>query len=223
MRPPPPPRLAVILARDADEALVFRRGPAAWFQLIRWDTRHDKFDDGAWIRGRIYPEDCDLSPDGRLLVYKVHRGNRAGTSYTDCWTGISRPPWLTALALWPMGTTYGGGGRFTGPRALTLRVGDALRYHHDHPPPRQLKIRAGPAPVHAFNGKPGVDWRGHDRRGRPLYAAGGRLFEALDDAFDDARWHPDPRRDRLLADFNGRTPDPRPAPDWARRPLSSDR
>jgi hypothetical protein len=74
MMPAPPPRLFVIFANAANEAVIFRRGPAQWYHLIRWDTRNDEFHPGAWIRGRIYPERCDLSPDGELLLYFVHQG-----------------------------------------------------------------------------------------------------------------------------------------------------
>jgi len=205
------PRLAVIMAAAAHEAVIFRRGPSAWFQLIRWDTLHDRFDDGAWIRGRIYPEKCDLSPDGRLLVYSVHRGNRFGTSYTDCWTGISRSPWLTALALWPVGTTYGGGGRFAADRRVTLRVCSPGAHHPDHPP-RGLVVDCGNPPVHEVERIPGVDWHGRDQRGRAVHAARGKLLLG-------AVGQPD----RVLADFNGRIPQPIAAPEWARRPLINKR
>src|SRR5574341_590542 len=107
--PLPPPRLFVIPAADADVALIFRRGPSAWYHLTKWDMTHDKFERGAWLRGRIYPEKCDVSPDGALMVYLVHQGRKVATSYTHAWTGVSRIPWLTALGLWPWGTTYGGG------------------------------------------------------------------------------------------------------------------
>jgi len=79
------------------------------------------FTNGAWIKGRIYEDKCDLSPDGKLFVYFVHQGSRAGTEFTDSWTAISRPPWLHALAAWPQGTTYGGGGRFVDNQKLALR------------------------------------------------------------------------------------------------------
>ena len=206
-----PPRLAVIMARTSAEAVVFRRGPSGWFQLIRWDTRHDRVDDGAWIRGRIYPEKCDLSPDGALLVYSVHQGRRAGTGYTDCWTGISRSPWLTALALWPMGTTYGGGGRFDDARRVTLRVCAPAAHHPAHPP-RGLVVANGNPPLHAFNGTRTVDWQGRDQRGRAAFAARGKL-----------RLGTPARPGPVLADFNGRVPQPVPAPDWARRPLTRTR
>lgn len=208
MKPLPPPRLAVIMARDAHEAVIFRRGPSAWFQVIRWDTGHDLFHDGAWIRGRIYPEKCDLSPDGALLVYSVHRSAGLRTPYTDCWTGVSRSPWLTALALWPMGTTYGGGGRFDDARSLTLRVCGVGSHHPDHPP-QGLTVHVGNPPPQDFGAMPGIDWQGRDQRGRQLHAARGKLLLGAVG-----------RAEHVLADFNGREPEPVPAPAWARRPLA---
>ena len=98
--------------------------------------------------GRIDAPRCDLSPDGALLVCKLYQGNRSSTEYTDCWTAISRPAWLHALALWPMGTTYGGGGRFVGDRRVVLRGASTL--HPDHPvDPTRLTVVEGDAPYHA--------------------------------------------------------------------------
>ena len=62
-------QLFVILARRAPVGLIFRRGPADWTQLIRWDTAADRFDDGQWFKGRIYERRCDISPSGDKLVY----------------------------------------------------------------------------------------------------------------------------------------------------------
>ena len=62
-------RLFVIPARDVAKAVIIRRGPSAWHHLIAWDTKRDVFEHGAWFRGRIYPERCDLSPDGELFLY----------------------------------------------------------------------------------------------------------------------------------------------------------
>jgi hypothetical protein len=74
-------RLFVIPARDKPGAIIIRRGPSAWYHLILWETRRknrDLFTNGAWFRGRIYPEKCDLSPDGNLFVYFAFQGSRGG-------------------------------------------------------------------------------------------------------------------------------------------------
>lgn len=198
----PPCRLFVIPARDADVAAIVRRGPSRWTQVLRWDLERDVVEDGAWFKGRIYAERCDLSPDGTLFLYFCHGGaQRPG--YTDAWTAVSRLPWLHALALWPWGTTYGGGGRFLGPRTLALRVGGAPAPHPDHPADG-LEIVEADTPVHASTEEvEGADWTGRDRHGRLLACVEGKVY----------------RDGRLVADLNARRPDPAPPPEWARRPL----
>lgn len=203
------PRLFVIPARDAPVAVVFRRGPSDWYQVIRWRTDDDTFDDGAWFHGRLYESKCDLSPDGELLVVAAFQGSRLGTAYTDSWTAVSRAPWLHALALWPIGTTYGGGGRFTAKRALTLRVGapQLLRTHADHPADG-LEVTAGSPPRHASTGEvPGADWAGRDLAGAVIFARAGRLYRRRGEV------------DVTVCDLNDRRPAPAPPPDWAKEPL----
>src|SRR5688572_9568297 len=108
-RPTPPPRLALLFASHADVAVIFRRGPSKRVEVIRWDTARDTFERGQWFHGRIYERRSDLSPDGALLVYfasKFDRVTRSDRHYTNAWTAVSRPPWLTALALWPKGDCW---------------------------------------------------------------------------------------------------------------------
>jgi hypothetical protein len=158
--------------------------------------------------GRIDGPRCDLSPDGALLVCKLYQGNRSSTEYTDCWTAISRPPWLHALALWPLGTTYGGGGRFVGDRRVVLRGATTL--HPDHPvDPARLNVVEGDAPPHVSNDNvPGAEWAGRDQRDRLVHATDGQLFVRIGS------------RDLALADFRTEVvPAPVPAPAWATRPL----
>lgn len=201
------PRLFVITARDAARAIVIARGPAAWAHLIAWDTEHDTFEHGAWFRGRIYETKCDLSPSGALLVYSAFKGGGSRTSYTDSYTALSRPPWLFALALWPMGTTYGGGGRFVDERRLVTRGTRAA--HPDHAfDAKQLVVANGDAELHRSSGEvDGAYWSGHDHAGRVIYTRGGRVYRRVR------------RRDTELADFRALAPDPQPAPKWATRKL----
>lgn len=109
-------RLYVLLARTAPFGVVFRRGPSKQVLLLRWNTLNDTFQSGQWLKGRIYERRCDLSPTGDLLVYCASK-NRAPI-YS--WTAISRPPFLTALALWPKNDLWGGGGRFVSRTTLEL-------------------------------------------------------------------------------------------------------
>ncbi|MEB1529037.1 hypothetical protein [Xanthomonas sp. WHRI 7945] len=113
---PPATRLYALLAREARTGVIFRRGPSKQVQLIRWDLREDSFEHGQWFKGRIYERRCDLSPSGRLLVYFASK--QQGDFVT--WTALSRPPFFTALALWPKGDCWGGGGMFEDERTLLL-------------------------------------------------------------------------------------------------------
>jgi hypothetical protein len=109
-------RLYVILARDAPVAVVFRRGPSKQVLLISWDLQNDTFAIGQWLKGRIYERRSDLTPRGDLLLYFA--ANHATPDRT--WTAISRPPYLTALALWPKGDAWGGGGLFRDQHRIAL-------------------------------------------------------------------------------------------------------
>ncbi|WP_316202312.1 MULTISPECIES: hypothetical protein [unclassified Bradyrhizobium] len=215
------PRLFVIFAREAHEAVIFRRGPSDWFHIIRWDTKGDKFYPGAWLKGRIYPEKCDLSPDGELLLSFIHKGRGLRTDYTDAWSSISRSPWLHALGLWPQGTTYGGGGRFTDNRSVVLRF-YPVAAHPNHPgtginvsfiaSDTSFARKTDLAPLHRSTQEiSGAEWTGRDQRGRLVYAANGKLMRAGTKT----------QQATCLADFNNLVPDPQPLPFSATVPLGA--
>ncbi len=117
-----PPRLHVLLAREAPQAVVIRRGPSKTVCAIGWDRRTDKFTVGQWMRGRIYERRADLSPDGRHLIYFAMNG-RWKTKVRGSWTAVSRAPCLKALALWAKGDCWHGGGLFTDDRRYWLNDG----------------------------------------------------------------------------------------------------
>lgn len=102
------PRICGILARNKPVAVIFRRGPSKLVQLLKWDLRTDEITAGQWFKGRVYEHRCDLSPDGEYLVYFA--ASQKPPHYS--WTAISKPPFFTALALWPKGDAWGGGGLF---------------------------------------------------------------------------------------------------------------
>ena len=84
---------------------MLRRGPSGWTHVGRWDLRGPAYEPGSWLRGTLYPQRCDLSPDGRYLSYFAlvpHADWAAGPTYL----ALSRLPWLTALAAWGTGGTW---------------------------------------------------------------------------------------------------------------------
>ena len=241
----------VLLAREASTAVILRRGPTQWWHVVEWDTRRDSFVKGQWFRGRLYPGKCDVSPNGKLLVYfgGKFRAYKSG-GYGDTWTAVSRPPYLTALALWPVGGTYGGGGVFLDNRTVTFRCSAPLyegRHHPDHPP-GPLRI------VEPWKAAEPVSRRTHgdmilecetmqpSRRKRmfTLNRADGSpsdQFEAHWADFDQlgrivatvggrvlaaSRKFGEPLRWQVLADFHEERPQRMEAPEWAQRWMLSD-
>ena len=112
----PAARLFVLLARAAPVGIILRRGPSKQVLMIRWDTSSDHFEQGQWFKGRIYERRCDLSPSGEKLIYF------AASFKPPCysWTAISKPPYFTALALWPKGDCWNGGGIFLNEKKILL-------------------------------------------------------------------------------------------------------
>jgi len=147
MRPATPCRLFELLARSAPIGVVLRRGPSAWTQLIRWQTDTDAFEHGQWFRGKVDFHRCDLSPSGERLLYFAtpYKPRSIALGYGETWTALSRAPYFTALALWPMGDTWFGGGLFVDDRMIRLNhPPGALATHPDHPA-RNLTVIAEPS------------------------------------------------------------------------------
>jgi hypothetical protein len=141
-------RLQILLARKASVGVIFRRGPTRWVQLILWDTKNDKFSPGQWFHGHIYVGRSDLSPDGSLLIYFANKFNRKTVSpdseYTYAWTAISKPPYLTALALWPKGDCWHGGGLFEGRKQVFLNHRPESANPHPKHLPKGVRVRPNP-------------------------------------------------------------------------------
>lgn len=111
-----PPRLFGIPASDAPVVAVIRRGPSDWWHVGRWDVdQNPAYEPGAWVRGTVYPQRCDLSPDGRWLCYFTLR-DRADWSAGVTYVAVSRLPWATALVAWGTDGTWTRGLHFVAPR-----------------------------------------------------------------------------------------------------------
>jgi len=145
-------RISALIARKARKAVVFRRGPSRSVLALTWNLADDTLTPGQWFKGRVYERRCDLSPDGELLVYFAGYRGQFRT-----WTAVSRPPYFTALALWPKGDAWGGGGLFPDAHTLDLnhrpatderaRDGDETQLAPDFSLPAGFRVRPwGPHP-----------------------------------------------------------------------------
>lgn len=140
-------RLSVLLAPAAPRGVILRRGPTRWVQLVTWDTATDTFRPGQWFHGRVYERRCDLSPDGSLFLYfasKFDRRTLADREYTYAWTAVSKPPYFTALALWPKGDCWHGGGLFASARHVWLNHRPERATPHPKHLPRGLVVVPNP-------------------------------------------------------------------------------
>lgn len=135
--PFPSARIFGVKARASARVVLIRRGPSKRVLLLTWDTVSHQFHAGQWLKGRIYEERCDLSPKGDHFLYFAasHKGEH-GT-----WTAVSRPPFLTALALWPNMGTWGGGGLFESDRVIAVNTTyPAVAPKHGLRLPRDIKV-----------------------------------------------------------------------------------
>lgn len=218
MTPPPPCRLSVIFASHAPLAVVLRRGPTHWVQLVLWNTLTDEFEPGQWFHGKLYPERCALSPRGELMVYFAYKRGRVDQAggHRREFTAVSRPPYLTALALWPWLGTWGGGGHFTDARTLVLGANHVPAPHPDHVPKR-LKVlpnlgalgrpNSGPARILQPDRSGNKPAEGFDQQDRRIIVDAGILWAA--DQKSGGR--------QVLRDFNADTPRPMACPAKAKR------
>jgi hypothetical protein len=115
-------RIHVLLASAAPIGLVIRRGPSKRVATLLWDRETDKFELGQWLEGRIYERRSDLSPDGKHFLYFAMNG-KWQTEARGSWTAISRAPYLKALAIFPKGDCWHGGGLWTATREYWLNDG----------------------------------------------------------------------------------------------------
>lgn len=117
-----PPRLHVLLARNAKVGLVVRRGPSKSVCTLLWNRKNDTFKLGQWMRGRIYERRSDLSPDGKHFIYFAMNGHWESET-KGSWTAISLVPYLKAVSLYIKGDCWHGGGLFLSNKEFWLNDG----------------------------------------------------------------------------------------------------
>lgn len=104
------PKIHVLTRPNTNSALiiVLKSKKASGFFDLNFSS--NTVTEGQWIQGKIYPRRCDLSEDGKHIIYfaaKFHIRNGPTT-----WTAVSKFPYFTALDFYEKGDTYNGGGLF---------------------------------------------------------------------------------------------------------------
>jgi hypothetical protein len=105
-------RIHLLAAREASRIVILQRKRAKLFHVIMIDTERHRIEEGSWFRGKLYVQRCDVSFDGKFMVYLAMGANG------KTWNGLCRPPWLTTLVDAPNTGTWYGGGYFADRRLL---------------------------------------------------------------------------------------------------------
>ena len=137
----PTVRLHLYFASENATAVVLRQGPKKLNRLILWNRDTDEFVDGQWLKHAVYPERCDLSPDGRYFLYFALNGKWSSDT-KGSYTALSAPPFFTALSLFPVGDTWAGGGAFVN-NAYFLADGEKDILNHTTKPQRIVQKEFG--------------------------------------------------------------------------------
>jgi hypothetical protein len=84
-------RIHLLAARKAPTIAILQRKRSKLFHVIVIDTEALRITEGSWFRGKLYPKRCDVSFDGKFMVY-LAMGASGKT-----WNGVCRLPWLTTV------------------------------------------------------------------------------------------------------------------------------
>lgn len=95
-------RLFVLIPTESHNAIVICRRHSKKVGVFKWDMLTNKVKVSQWMKGRIYEDCSDVSPDGRHFIYSM---NKKGEGYTV----ISRAPWIKAISFWRNVGGWGGG------------------------------------------------------------------------------------------------------------------
>lgn len=204
--PPAPARLAVVVATAAPIAVVIRRGPSHWSQLIKWNLETDEFEPGQWLKGKVYY--ASLSPDGEHIAMAIIGRTRRARRWEGCeYTLVSRPPYFTALAirLMPLVSSQI---NFMKDGSLNWHIGNSVEYRAPNPCPYRVSLDRLPddrtISCNEFDqGRKSESWR--EFVGRDIDIRNGCVIERKEEA------------EYLLFNSNLFQPCEVETPDWALR------
>jgi hypothetical protein len=100
------------VAKQVPTVVILQRKRAKLFHVLTISGRQRAVEHGSWFRGKLYPLRCDVSFDGRYMVYL------AMGSGGNSWNGVCQLPWLTTLTEAENMGTWFGGGYFAGKKLL---------------------------------------------------------------------------------------------------------
>lgn len=93
--------ITVCFSSEANKAVIFRRGPSLYTQMLVWDLSNDQILSGQWLKGRIL--DTRITDDANYVAISVMcypRVKAREFGYLPYWIAVSHPPYFTAVGLW---------------------------------------------------------------------------------------------------------------------------
>ncbi len=113
-------RVHLLAARAAPVIVILQRKARERFHVITLDTETHAINEGSWFRGMLHPLDCDVSFDGKFMIYRATGGSYPRAS----WSGVCRLPWLKTLVHVESreGPAGAGGGFFSAPNELKTHL-----------------------------------------------------------------------------------------------------
>ncbi|MCP5158616.1 MAG: hypothetical protein H6975_04240 [Gammaproteobacteria bacterium] len=91
---------------------------------MNYEKEIENLEIGSLFYGKIYPNRCDLSPDGTYFIYfAMGKSQKQYDKRLYCWTGVCVPPNIKAIKLFAHKDTWGGGGRFINDNTIYISPG----------------------------------------------------------------------------------------------------
>ena len=97
----------------------------------------------------MYERRCDLSPSGDKLLYFAATHSYQPHEDDYSWTGVSKPPYFSAIYRWPKGDSWSGGGLFENENKILLNhhcsisLADGYRLNEKEVSVERLGLRVG--------------------------------------------------------------------------------
>lgn len=126
---PTTPQLYVLRASSAARAVVFVSHRRKRWSLHLWDLDARHVERGGVFFGTLYPRRCDLSPDGRYLLYFAMKAPGA-PAWPWQFSALSRAPWLACLLAWREAGTWTSGMHFCSRSSGRPEIPDRQYLHH---------------------------------------------------------------------------------------------
>ncbi|MBX3113807.1 MAG: hypothetical protein KF836_04505 [Fimbriimonadaceae bacterium] len=104
-------RIDGVIARGANKAVIFRRGPSKYTQMLLWDLNTDIVTPGQWLKAKVHTRHALVSDDAKFVAYMAadyrYKSEKKNGFWPEHvrgdlyrWIAVSRPPYFTALGLW---------------------------------------------------------------------------------------------------------------------------